>query len=959
MSKKILSLMLTLVMVLGVFSAGFAVPADVVGTDVEQAVDTLSKLGVLTGYPDGTFKPADNITRAEYSAVAVRAKELKAQAVTMAGNTVFGDVSSSHWASGYINVAEDKDIIKGMGMVNGVNTFGPELNITYEQAVTIIVRALGYESAAQNAGGYPSGYLAVAGQEGLLEDVNGSLGSLASRGLVAQLTYNALDTPMMIKVGSNFVKSGTQGTEEVYLFNALNSINKAAASGNWGAINKDTFAEAGITGVTNSNIGSFKDTLEALANGDNQIWSPTDIQGVFNTLATGNKVVLAKAINATQIQIVFNTELDSADAKTNPAYKVSISGVTFVGTPVLSENAKTLTLTTGSAMNLNNAALVIEPIQLEGNPTVTTERYTSLFSYKDMEDPMVKEVSSMTNSSIASKVVVKFTEPIQSLGSVRINGSLKGATGFSVGDDEAIFTGLALDSSETHEIQFINLKDRAGNTAGTIEETFSIVIDIVAPKVSLSTSEDRDNVIVLEFDKPVTTASATAALVNGVVKNESLGMQASMTAVPINPANGLASKYEMDVTGAFTTLSTRNLTVLIPAGIKDTLGNEVVTTNKTVTLKKDITAPEIELVRVIRDANGNVTDLVVSTDSTLSAKAIVNPLPLAGPGSLNIVDPDGVLVLSNAWLGGLSQDPILAGNKDITLSFATPGKLSGEYKLTFASAFAQDQADTPNNLKSKVVMVDFGPATSSGSFTITALDVTSGGTNIFDINYGAPVKGGSVAGSATDLSNYTLDGVSLPVGTTITLDPTKIFAKITLPAESIAMANPSALLNIYNVQRLTGETIDPFTATVALVDNVKPLMTSAVLTNDNRLVVGFSEDLAGIPTSTDFRIKINGKTVTTTPAFVAGIGSDAGKYVADLGALVLNDLTQTYIDVDGDAAYMAANDVFVKTEAVQTAFSMKTSPIVSSLSIETIAGTTVDLSTPANALTIGTVKTAK
>jgi hypothetical protein len=783
------------------------------------------------------------------------------------------------------------------------------------------------------------------------------MGEFATRGLVAQLTYNALEIPNMIKVGSNYIKSGTQGTDKVYLFNQLHMINQAASDGNWGSIDAQTFSQAGITGVTAGNIATLKSTLETLANGDNKNWSPSDIQGVLGTMATGNKVILAELINATEVQIKFNTELDVADATTNSPYKVSISGVTFTGTPHLSENGKVLTLTASSAINVNNAALVVEPIQIAENATVTTERYTTSFSFSDTENPEVKEVTSKTNSNFASIVNVEFSEPIQSLGTVKIDGVVKSATGFTSGDKEANFTGLSLDASESHTIQFINLRDQASNVASVIDETFLVEIDTVKPMVTLKASPDKDNVIVFEFDKEVTVATATANLVNGIVKDENLNNQASGTATAINPVNGLTKKYEMAVTSPFSLLSTRNLTVLIPSGIKDVLGNEVDTTNKTVTLNKDTVAPEIDLVRVVRDPSDNVVKLVISTNSTLAGKANVNALALAP--SLTVVDPDGVLVNSSSWLGGLSQDAITAGDKRITLSFATPAKLSGEYDITFASGLATDEADAPNNLKAKTVMVDFGEASSTGSFAITAGDVTSGGTNIYDIDYGAAVKGGNVSGSATDLSNYTLNGTSLPVGTTITLNPTKDIAKITLPAESISTSDTGAVFTVNNVQRLTGETIGPFTTTVATVDNVKPVMTSAVLANDNRLVVGFSEALAATPTGGDFRIKINNKTVTTTPSFVPGIGSDAGKYVVDLNTLLDNDGSQTYIDIDGDLSYVAANDVFVKTESTQTSFSMKNSPVVSSLTIQVIGGATTDTAAPPNALKNGTMITVK
>lgn len=303
-NKKIFSLILTLVMVLASFTMAFAAtPSDVVGKPVEQAVKRLGELGVLTGYPDGTFRPNENITRAEYAAVATRAKGLETLAENSKGPTVFGDVLDGGWSSGYINVAEKEGIINGMGVRDGVNRFAPSANIKYEQAVTIMVRALGYESSALTKGGYPNGHLLVAAEEGLLQGVTGTKGQLASRALVAQLTYNALEVPMMIKVGANYVKSGTQGTDPVYLFNDLHLINRAAANGNWGSVDRYTFADAGIKGVTTVNLSTVRNKLQSLANGKNQNWSPDDIQGVIDGLVVGDEPKEVTYIDSSNIAI--------------------------------------------------------------------------------------------------------------------------------------------------------------------------------------------------------------------------------------------------------------------------------------------------------------------------------------------------------------------------------------------------------------------------------------------------------------------------------------------------------------------------------------------------------------------------------------------------------------------------------------------------------------------------------
>ncbi|MFA5623189.1 MAG: S-layer homology domain-containing protein [Candidatus Dojkabacteria bacterium] len=227
--KKVLSLVLVLTLVLGSFSFAFAAPSDVAGTEYEAAVERLEQLKVLEGYPDGTFKPGNTITRAEFAAVVVRVKGLDAAAQVAKGNTEFTDVLAEHWASGYINIASKMGYVNGMGD----GSFVPNDPVTYEQAVTMVMRALNYEATAQSRGGYPFGYLIVANETGLLDAVKGVQGVPAPRGLVAQLVDNALEIPMMVQVGvgltgqSLWVKSGTQGTDEINLLDDLGFENVA------------------------------------------------------------------------------------------------------------------------------------------------------------------------------------------------------------------------------------------------------------------------------------------------------------------------------------------------------------------------------------------------------------------------------------------------------------------------------------------------------------------------------------------------------------------------------------------------------------------------------------------------------------------------------------------------------------------------------------------------------------
>ena len=191
--KKTLAVVLAFAMILSMGFSAFAYTDVTAGTKVAEAVGILSNLNIFTGFEDGTFKPNDTVTRAQMAAIICRTLGYEDQAVASTGTTNFYDVAASHWASGYINVAESLQIVNGYG--NGA--FGPEDQVTYEQAIKMIVVALGYELDAQAKGGWSTGYLAVAAREGITKNSNGVVGTPAARGTIAVLVYNSLEVRLM------------------------------------------------------------------------------------------------------------------------------------------------------------------------------------------------------------------------------------------------------------------------------------------------------------------------------------------------------------------------------------------------------------------------------------------------------------------------------------------------------------------------------------------------------------------------------------------------------------------------------------------------------------------------------------------------------------------------------------------------------------------------------------------
>lgn len=163
-----------------------------------SAVQTLSTLNILKGYADGSFRPNNNITRAEFCTVVCRALGLENAVPELPGNSqtdnIFKDVPKDHWAINYIAVAAGNKIVSGMGD----GTFEPESNVTYEQAVKMLIVALGYEPMAAAKGGWPDVYLETAKKYGVTKNVSVvNKESDATRATVAQLVYNALPVPVM------------------------------------------------------------------------------------------------------------------------------------------------------------------------------------------------------------------------------------------------------------------------------------------------------------------------------------------------------------------------------------------------------------------------------------------------------------------------------------------------------------------------------------------------------------------------------------------------------------------------------------------------------------------------------------------------------------------------------------------------------------------------------------------
>ncbi len=194
---KVLSMVLAAASLSSAVPALGAIHSDVAGTKFEEPVSVLSALKIMIGDDTGLFRPDDTIIRSEVAKIAIHSLGLESAADSMKGVSKFPDVPVEHWANGYINLAAANGIVIG----DDTGNFRPNDKITYAEAMTMLVRILGYEPQAIQFGGYPMGYIQSGTANGLSKNVSGNASSHISRGNVAYMTNNALSVKLMEQTG--------------------------------------------------------------------------------------------------------------------------------------------------------------------------------------------------------------------------------------------------------------------------------------------------------------------------------------------------------------------------------------------------------------------------------------------------------------------------------------------------------------------------------------------------------------------------------------------------------------------------------------------------------------------------------------------------------------------------------------------------------------------------------------
>ena len=199
--KKVLALAMVFALSMTLFAgAAFTDEADI-GDDYKDDVNMLVQLKVIGGYPDGSFKPQGNITRAEFTKMAYTLKYGYDDAGKLfAGQaSKFTDVEGNAdvtWAKGYINYCATQNIIGGVGN----NRFNPNGNVTVAEASKMLLVILGCDPVKETFGGsnWSGNVVSKAMELGVFDGWVGDPTEAATRELVAKLMRNTIFAPTYV-----------------------------------------------------------------------------------------------------------------------------------------------------------------------------------------------------------------------------------------------------------------------------------------------------------------------------------------------------------------------------------------------------------------------------------------------------------------------------------------------------------------------------------------------------------------------------------------------------------------------------------------------------------------------------------------------------------------------------------------------------------------------------------------
>ena len=246
--KKIISLTIAGILISGTVSVS-AAPAY-----SDNVAPLISELKIMQGDPDGNMRLDDLVSRAECAKISVNTSSFRDSVSTGSKTSPFRDVKADHWAAPYVTVAVKNGLCKGYLDAS----FKPQNNVSFEEALTMFLRVLGYSEEDYGAS-WPEGPISLAKNIGLCDNLNRIAGEAVSRRDIMTIVYNLLNTPAK-NSNSDFISSFNRNiTDDVILISQDSSKIKTSQ----GTYNKGSDFKSSDIGKKGSIVLRNNDTIVA------------------------------------------------------------------------------------------------------------------------------------------------------------------------------------------------------------------------------------------------------------------------------------------------------------------------------------------------------------------------------------------------------------------------------------------------------------------------------------------------------------------------------------------------------------------------------------------------------------------------------------------------------------------------------------------------------------------------
>lgn len=183
--KKYIVLSIVLAAILSLTSINIGAQSSVSQVQ-EKNADALVTLGILKGYEDGTLRLQNKIKRSEFITLVVNLMGYNNDTEIDNIKVNFTDIDKKHWAFNNIKLALKYDIVAGYPD----NTIAPNNDVTYAEAVAVVIRSLGYESTLK--GEWPDNVVNKASELKLSTNLDLEPNHKLTRGEMSVIVYNAL-----------------------------------------------------------------------------------------------------------------------------------------------------------------------------------------------------------------------------------------------------------------------------------------------------------------------------------------------------------------------------------------------------------------------------------------------------------------------------------------------------------------------------------------------------------------------------------------------------------------------------------------------------------------------------------------------------------------------------------------------------------------------------------------------